>query len=260
MKTQGTCARALWLGLLLGVASAQAVPYVVLPAGRKEGTEIRANSKGDVILTSADGQRTFTKGQYLEAWADKPADYDKALQLGAAKNYDEAIKMLQGVATQFRFLGWDNKARLAIAQIQVAKADPVAAVATFDEILRESPQLKDDPEFVWPYRRAMVQAKMFDRVNPILDEVIAKGSRGDAAKAQNLRGDIRTVQGLTDAAALDYLRTVILFEAESEAQPEALYKAAEALEKKNDPRSKMLYERLKKEYPSSGYAAKAASK
>ena len=60
--------------------------------------------------------------------------------------------------------------------------------------------------------------------------------------------------------AMDYLRTALLFTAEKEIQPEALYKAAGALDKLNDkPSAKMLRQKLRTLHPNSPYAKRTDS-
>ena len=94
--------------------------------------------------------------------------------------------------------------------------------------------------------------------DPAFDLATGKGRVDDPA--QIMRGDIRQAQGQIEGAVMDYLRTVVLYEAERDAQPEALYKAAEGLDKPRDPRARALYKKLTSEYPSSPYAAKASGK
>ena len=94
----------------------------------------------------------------------------------------------------------------------------------------------------------------------MLKDVIAKGSRSDAARAQIMRGDIKAAQNQVEAAALDYMRTVILFASERSVQPEALMKAAESFEKLRDSRAKDLYKKIVDEFPTSPQAAAARAK
>lgn len=252
--------------ILIIVAAAAAVAHleaaqVILSNGTTiEGTEIRARPDGTVVLTTAQGQREFAKGQYTKAIADKPAEVDQAGQLAAQKKYDEAIKLLADVIVKYRFLEWDNRARAASAQMMIAKGDPAGAADQYEQLFRASPDAKAESKLLWGYLNALLQAQKLDKLNPQLDEIIAKGSRLDAAKAQTLRGDIKAGQGQVEGAVLDYLRTVVLFEAEKEAQPEALYKAGEALEKLRDPRAKAMYAKLVQTYPESDYAQKARGK
>jgi tetratricopeptide (TPR) repeat protein len=234
---------------------------VVLSNGnRVEGTDIRASRTGDIILTTPAGQRTFTKGQYTQAIADKPAAFDQARALAGQGKPDEAIALLEKITSDYRYLDWDNKALSAIAQIQTSHNKHKEAVDTYDRLFRQAPELKQDAAAQWAYRTALLSAGLFEKLQPSLEEAIAKGSRADAAKAQIMRGDIRMSQSQVEMAVMDYLRSAILFESEASTQPEALFKAGQGLEKLRDPRSKEMYRKLVEKYPESSFAQEAKSK
>jgi tetratricopeptide (TPR) repeat protein len=254
------------IALLLAAAAgfvatrAFAVPYVITTQGQRvEGTAIRATSEGEIILTLPNGQRSFFPGQYLKAVADKPAEIDQAAQLAQAKKYDEAIALLDKVVLHYRLLDWDNQASIVIGRVYAQKGDFAAAVGAYEKLFTTSPKSKEDPELQWAYRDALLQAKQYEKLETALNTVIGTGSRPEAARAQIMRGDIRTSQGQLESAVLDYLRTVVLFESEKEAQPEALFKAAETLKALRDPRAEGFYKKLIEQYPSSPYAQKAQS-
>lgn len=248
------------LALAAGVSAAGAA-VVILPNGnRVEGSDIRASRNGDVVLTTPSGQRTFARGQYTQAIADKPASFDQARALAGQGKHDEAIAMLETIATEFRFLDWDNKALIAIAQIQSGRGNHKQAVEVYDRLFRQSPELKQDATAQWAYRDALLAAGEYDKLLPALDEMISKGSRADAARAQVMRGDVRLAQSQVEAAVMDYLRSAILFESEAATQPEALFKAGQGLEKLRDPRAKEMYRRLVTKYPSSTFAQEAKGK
>ena len=256
-----------WMGVIAAAAAALAMAYpasaayVELPDGKKlEGTGIRIRPNGDVILTIAGrGEQTFTRQQCIRAVADKPPEIDAARQLIAAKKYDEAIKSLADVASSMKGLSWDAQARLLLGQIYMAKGEAPAAIDQYERIIKDYPEMKSEATISAPYMEALLAGRLFDKLNPLLDETIAKGPRDLAAKAQIVRGDVKMAQGQMDAAVLDYLRTVKVFEAQKEVQPEALFKLAQAFEKLRDPRAKELYRQVAQEYPSSPYAAKAAA-
>jgi len=77
-----------------------------------------------------------------------------------------------------------------------------------------------------------------------------------------MRGDIELEQNHVELAALDYLRTAILFTDVKDAAilGEATFKAAAALEQLRDPRAKDMYKKVVTEYGSSPYAAQARGK
>lgn len=245
--------------LAAGVAFAQ--PFVILPNGaRVDGTDIRARADGTIILTTPQGQVTYQRGQYLRAEAARPADFDRARQLAQQRNYDEALRLLEQVATNFRFLHWDNQARLLSAQILSTKGDHAAAVSMYERIFQAAPDLRRESTILWGYLGALLEAKQFDKLVPQLDELIQKGARGDAARALILRGDVKTAQGQIEPAVLDYLRAALLFEAERATLPEALFKAADGLEKLRDPRNRDLYRRVAQEFPGTPFAQRAQAK
>jgi tetratricopeptide (TPR) repeat protein len=261
-KTMNSLPNGILVALLFASIST-AAPYVLLPGNvQKVGTSIRADSSGTIKLITADGATlSFAKGQYVKAVADKPVDFDAARQKATAKDYAGAETILKRIVVENAFLEWDNNARIVLArEVYGAKGDYANAVATLEEIFRVSPEKKNDPQVGWAYRDALLGAKQYEKLSLSLDELIKTGSRTDAAKAQIMRGDIKTSQGQIEGATMDYLRTVILFENERDVQPEALYKAAEALEKNRDPRAKGLYAKLRDQYAASPYAAKAAGK
>jgi len=262
-RTETTLVQVSLMALLFafGTVDVSHAATVILSNGtRVEGTTIRASRNGDIILTTAAGQQTFPKGQYTKAIADKPPAFDQARTLAGQGKHDEAIALLEKIAVEYRFLEWDNNAMNAIAQIETTRGNHAAAVEVYERLLRQAPELKEDANVQVAYRSALLSAKMFDKLMPVLDQVISKGSRSEAAKAQIMRGDVRMSQGQLDAAVMDYLRTAILFEAETTIQPEALFKAGEGLEQLRDPRAKDMYRKLVQNYPTSTFAQEARSK
>lgn len=244
-----------------GLAGAVSAQVVILPNGNRiEGTDIRAQRNGDVILTTAAGQRTFTRGQYAKAIAPRPADFDQARVLAGQGRHADAIALLEKVATDFRFLDWDNQALIAIGQIQTQRGNHKDAVEVYERLFRQSPELREDSTVQWAFRASMLAAGMHDRLAPMLEQAISRGSRNDAARAQIMRGDIRLAQGQVEAAVMDYLRSAILFESETAVQPEALFKAAQGLERLRDPRAREMYRKLVQKYPQSTFAQEARSK
>jgi len=233
--------------LLAGLLAAQA-SYVITSDNRRiEGTTIRATADGSIVLTTVRGDVTFSPGQFREAMADEPAEWKQAQSLVAAKKYDEAITLLQDVARRYRLLGWDVQAQRLLGRAQALKGDYPAAVTSYETLFRNNAASRSDPETLWSYRQILLEAKQFDKLSAMLNEVVAKGARPDAARAQN------QVEG----AAMDYLRTVVLFASERAQQPEALFKAGDALEKLRDPRAKQMFQKLVNEFPSSPEAQQA---
>jgi tetratricopeptide (TPR) repeat protein len=261
MKTTKLILTGLAAVLIAGVALA--APYVVMPNGsRVEGTAIRALANGDINLTTDMGVRAFPKGSYQKAVADKPAEYDQAMAAMAAKKFDDAAKLLEGIVTRYRLLDWDVQAAKELPKALLGKGDAESAVLAYEKLFAIAPAEKQNADVAWGMRRAMLQAKQYVKLTGQLDAVAAAGSRPDAARAQIMRGDIQLAQNNVEQAALDYLRTAILFQDVKDAgiQGEAHFKAAAALEQMREPRAKDLYRKVVEQFGASPYAAQAKSK
>ena len=260
MKTMKLILTGLAAVLIAGVALAA---YVVMPnGGRVDGTAIRALPNGDINLTMEMGVRTFPKGSYLKAVADKPAEYDQAMAAMAAKKYEDAAKLLEGIVTRYRLLDWDVQAAKELPKALLGKGDAENAVLAYEKLFVLAPAEKQNPDVAWGMRRALLQAKQYAKLTGQLDAVAAAGNRPDAARAQIMRGDIQLAQNNVEQAAMDYLRTAILFQDVKDAgiQGEAHYKAAAALEQMREPRAKDLYRKVVEQFGASPYAAQAKSK
>jgi tetratricopeptide (TPR) repeat protein len=261
MKTKQLILIVLTVTLLAGLA--WAAPYVELNNGQKVmGTAIRALANGDINLTMEMGVRTFPKGSYLKAVADKPPEFDKAVAAMKAQKYDESAKLLEEIIRQYRNLGWDVEAGKVLPQVLLAKGDAEGAVTAYGTLFLADPEQKKNSDVAWGLRNAMMQAKQYPALLRQLDAVAAAGSRLDAARAQNMRGDIQLAQNNVELAALEYLRTAILFTdvRDPMIQGEAHYKAAAALEQLRDPRAKEMYQLVVQKFGASPYAAKARGK
>ena len=261
MKTTKLIGIALALAAVAGMAGA--APYVELPNGsRVAGTAIRALANGDVNLTMDMGMRTFPKGTYVKAVADKPAEYDQAAAAIKGQKYDAAVPLLEGIVAKYRFLGWDVEASKLLAQALLGKGDAEGAVKAYEQLFLVAPAEKQNADSVWGLRRAMLKAKQYPALIRQLDAVAAAGNRAEAAKAQTMRGDVQLAQNNVELAALDYLRTAILFADVKDplVLGEATYKAAAALEQLRDPRAKDLYKKVATDYGASPYAAQARGK
>ena len=251
------------LAAALAAGAAGAAPYVVLSNGQQvQGSAIRALANGDINLTMDMGMRTFPKGSYVKAVADKPAEYDQAAAAIKAQKFDAAVPLLEGIVAKYRYLGWDVEASKLLAQALLGKGDAEGAVKAYEQLFLLAPAEKQNADAAWGMRRAMLKAKQYPALIRQLDAVAAAGVRAEAARAQTMRGDIQLDQNNVELAALDYLRTAILFADVKDAAilGEATYKAAAALEQLRDPRAKDMYKKVVSDYGASPYAAQARGK
>lgn len=239
----------------LAWASAANAATVKLKDGRTvEGTDLRVNANGDFVITVGTGQRTYPAAQVQDAAADRPPAYDQAVQLSEAGRYDEALKILDQVANQYRLLGWDDWAHYGAARIHVKRGAYEEAEKSYRKL---STRFRQRPDVIVNAALAQIETGAYAEAEEALDQLIRGAGRDIAARAQVLRGDLKRKRRQLEPAVRDYLRTVILFENVRDVQPEALYKAAETLEELRDARAKELFARLQREYPASDYATRA---
>lgn len=247
---------------LFGVLAASAKPYVILQDGnRRVGERIRAKSNGDITLTDENGRMmTFTRNQVRQAVADKPPEYDRAVQAIQGGQPERAIPMLNSIIRQYKFLGWDERAIPLLAQAYIAKEDYKSAVDAYDRAFDSNPDLARKPEVVKEYWNALLQTEQYDKLEELLSDMIQNGPRAGAAQAQIVRGDVKRQRGQTEEALLDYLRTVVFFKQQAAVMPEALYKAGDILAAMRDPRAETMFNTLMKEYGNSPYAQQARAR
>lgn len=254
-----------WLAAAVASLALQAPgAYVILNNADQtkiEGTDIRRKMDGTIILTITGGSREFAPNQVLKAAADAPPEMAQAVQAYQAKDFAKVLSAMETVAREKAGLEVDKQARILMARAYIGQGKAGEAVNQFNEITKHYPDGLKDPALGFEYANALLAAKQFEKLATTLDDLVKDAPRSVAAKAQNLRGDMRLSQGQTDAAILDFMRTVVFFGKDSEeAAPEALLKAAQALDAKKDPRAKSLYKRLVEEYKDSPQAKAAAGK
>lgn len=256
MKTWNKLKMVMAVACMLSLTGLVQGAYLELLDGKRiEGSAVRVNAGGDYVIKTSAGDRTFPAKQVSEAVADKPAEYDKAMSLVKGEKYDEAISVLEGIARKNRKVGWDDQANKVLAQIFLEQNEGDKA---YDSFRKMSPKFRMRPDVRPLYWKTLLATDNITDLEKDLDAAIKNGAdRGAAARAQTMRGDVKMKRNQVEKAVLDYLRTVILFEAEKDAQPEALFKAASALQQLRDNKADDLFEKLKKEYPSSSYASQA---
>lgn len=189
----------------------------------------------------------------------KPATFDQAASM-VPKQPAAAVPLLDEIVTKYRMRVWDNEARRLLAQAYMSMNEPKKAADALEGYISSVPKASIPADVIMLYWKALLGAGKAATLKKELDEVVASGSREMAAAAMVMRGNIDREAGQKEAAVLDYLRVVILFENVKTMQPEALFKAAELLDEMRDPRADELKKKLTQEYKDSEYAAKLSGK
>ncbi|MBC8207127.1 MAG: hypothetical protein ISR85_03980 [Kiritimatiellales bacterium] len=243
--------------LIMFLASGvSAAPFVINSAGKQvDGSAIQSAPDGTVSLTTLSGQTlTFRKGTYRQAFADKPKEMVRVEELVKQKNLIAVVEILRRVKEEYQFLGWDQRASLMLARVYLPMRQFEDSAREYEELFAVQPNLKTVPKERANYMQALLGAGRTEEVAKMIDEDIASGSREAAARAQVVRGDMKAAGGQYEEALLDYLRTAILFKAQTAVLPEATYKTALALKNLNDPRAAEYFQKVMDEFPKSEFA------
>jgi len=241
--------------ILLG-SLAQGAPFVINSAGsRVNGSAIKSAPDGTILLTTLNGQTlTFRKGTYRQAFADKPPELERVGNLLKQNDLPAVAQILRRVKENYKFLGWDSRASLMLARVYLPLKKFEDSAREYEELFAVQPKLKQNLKERSNYMQALLGSKRIQEVATMIDEDIASGSREAAARAQIVRGDMKAAGGQHEEALLDYLRTAILFKAQTAVLPEATYKTALALKKLNDPRAAEYFQKVIDEFPKSEFA------
>ena len=124
----------------------------------------------------------------------------------------------------------------------------------YEELFKLQPKRMDNLKDRSSYMQALLGSGRIQQVAQMVDEDIASGSREAAARAQIVRGDMKAASGQHEEALLDYLRTALLFKAQTAVLPEATYKTGVALKNLNDPRADEYFKKVIDEFPDSEFA------
>jgi outer membrane protein assembly factor BamD (BamD/ComL family) len=223
--------------------------------GKVTGSAIQSAPDGTILLTTLNGQTlTFRRGSYRLAYADKPREMYQVEELIKKKDLVAVAEILKRVKKDYQFLGWDQRACLMLARVYLPLKQFEDAVREYEELFAAQPSLMQNLKERSNYMQALLGCGRIDEVAKMVDEDIASGSREAAARAQVVRGDMKAASGQYEEALLDYLRTAILFKAQTAVLPEATYKTAVALKNLNDPRADEYLKKVINEFPDSEYA------
>jgi len=223
-----TVSRFCIIGVLLSAVVAADAAFIELQGDRRvEGISVRRNVDGDYVLQTLNGSRTYKAAHVVRAEGTRPEEYDRAVGLAQDRRFEQAVPLLESIARRYKGLGWDDRANMMLAKIHTSEGNFQRAVAAFEALPNDIRARADVEPAYW---RALMETDSFDQLEPLLSNAVRGASRDVAAQAQLMRGDLKMKRQQVEPAALDYLRTVILFDAVRSVQPEALYKAGKALQ------------------------------
>ena len=177
-------------------------------------------------------------------------------------NPQAAIPDLEKVAAGYVRLNWDEVATRYLAEAYL-KADNVdKTLEVCEKVIKSNPAAAYSGDCAPFYWKALLKKGRNSTVEELAEKAIQETDRTTSAFAHLVRGDVILAGGDTPALARKalrdgYLRVVLLYQNVAEAQPEALYKAAQCFEKMSQSgRADKMRTKLKDSYPDSEWAKK----
>jgi len=222
------------------------------------GEEIRfKKTTGEYIVTVKGTDIPLPKNRVKAVVIDKPAAYDQAAAAVSTGAIDQAIPMLEQLATEcFLLSPWDARVLNVLGAAYKKKGDKQKAAATYKKLLGTAAASSITMDMQRKAWEMFIAVDDKESLRQSVDAAITGGTRENAAAAHIARADMAKAQGNKQDAMLDYLRVVILYEQVKSLQAEALYKVTQCLEELRDPRAEDFRKKLIAEYPQDPWAVK----
>jgi len=245
------------VGLVVGAGALSAhASLIVLKNGRTvtgKSIEWRESTR-DYLVINEGASMPIPEDQVAKMEIDRPAELDQAKGAVTSRQYGQAIPLLEGLVKKYSKLSWDVDAMKLLAQCYIEMNDSKKAATAIDALFAAGGTLT--PSLQMTYLKSLQKSGDTKRFQKELNRTIGTGSSDLVAVAYLIRANSYLQDGNQDAALSDYLKIVTLFKNEKSVQPEALYNAAELLDKGKDPRAADLRKILVQEYKSSEFAGK----
>ncbi len=208
----------------------------------------------DYLVLSEGASIPVPEDQVAKMAIDKPLDLDQAKNMVASRQYQQALPLLDAIIKQYRKLSWDIDAMRLSAQCFIEMNDSKKAADAVDALFVAGGTLP--PVVQMSYWKSLQKSGDIQRLQKELSRTMGTGSPDLAAAAYLIRGNMYMEDGNQDAALSDFIKIIIFFKDEKAVQPEALYNAAELMDKAKDPRAADLRKTLVQNYKNSEFAAK----
>jgi thioredoxin-like negative regulator of GroEL len=245
--------------MVSGAALSARASSIVMKNGRTvSGKSIEwREATHDYLVVNEGASMPVPEDQVTKIDIDRPAELDKAKSLLASRQFAQAIPLLEGMIKKYKKLSWDLDALKLQAQCYVEMNDTKKAAVAIDALAEAGGTMT--PALQMIYWKALQKAGDTKRLQQELGRAMGTGAPDLAATAYLVRANMYLQDGDQDAALSDFLKIVTIFKGEKAAQPEALYNAADLLDKAKDPRAAELRKILQQDFKASEWAGKVKS-
>ncbi len=170
---------------------------------------------------------------------DKPAGFDKAVELVTRGQGASAIASLTKIVQDYKMLVWDKPAGRYLVEAYIAAGNAQKAYEIASGIISEDKSAAWSSDLAPAYWQALLKLNKTTQLENCLKKAAATGDRASSASALVMRGDVIVANGadspesyrqaLTDS----YLRVALMYTDEPcrEARATAMRKAATCFDK-----------------------------
>lgn len=192
----------------------------------------------------------------------KPKELENAEKQMAGGNATVAVPLLEKIAKDYFMLKWDKPAIRLLAEAYMKAGENDKAIKLCESLVAADPSVEYLGEIAPIYWQVLLKAGKTAKAEGLVVKAIKSGDRLASAFALIMRGDLVLATGDTPDNAKKalrdgYLRVITIYKSETEAQPEALFKAAKCFEKTGQSgRADQMRSELKKNFAGSEWAQK----
>jgi len=224
---------------------------------------------GSVFIKMPQGEFAVPIRDLVRLDVPPPAAYEKGIAALKSGNTKEAITLLKPLADRFAGLpiAWAMDSLMQLGEAYLEQKDVSAAQAAFDTLKKFYPNTPQAQAVDVKNARVLYALQKFDdaikAIKVYLDPQLKKDflpadQEVPVSEALVLMGDCLAAKGQLNEAMDNYLKVVTLYDYDDARKAEALFKAAQTLEKLgNWRRAKDCYSDLLADAPDSPYAAEA---
>lgn len=225
------------------------------------GTSIQwRETTQDYLILNGETSMMVPLAEVSRVVVDTPADYTQALGMVKGRLYAQAIPLLEGVVKKYRRLGWDLEATKLLAQAYFETNNPKKGIAAMETLYAAVPHSQVPMALQMLYWKALSASGATEALQKELGVALGAGTPEMVGNVYLMRGNMLLKDGDEAAALSDFLKVTTLFQKNKAIQPEALYRAADLLDKARDPRGADMRKTLIHDYPGNEFAVKAAAK
>lgn len=262
MPIKHTIATLVMLGAVAAMADIPAI--VTMQDGRELRGQLRwQTGQKQYLLTSATERGipmtlNLPPAQIKEFRVQAPKGWEEVVSAIREGRGASVVPRLEAIVKEYAMMQYDVAAGSYLVNIHLNNNRAEEALKAAEGVIKQKPDAGTSTDLAPLYWRAMLETGKTAKLAPALDEAMKTAPRPVAARACILRGDLLKSESRTRDALKDgYLRTVTLFRDQRAAQPEALFKAAQAFEELQEVRyAEKMRQQLLTAYSDSEYAKK----